>query len=246
MRWADALIADAPGIARYYADGVRRVHRAPHLRRAHPRRPAVTTGRRALVSSPGGYHLVVARFEPENHVDLIVARLPGQPAELPPGGRRRRAVQRRLQRASVRAAAGDPRIRLVGAVWDQEQLDQLYAHALLYLHGHSVGGTNPSLLRAMGAGTAVAAYDVEFNRGVLGEPGRYFADETGVAALVEMAEADPRTGADAGLALRARAATEFRWDDVADGVRGPGRAPRGGYSRRGEVSGRRRASILAR
>ena len=57
----------------------------------------------------------------------------------------------------MRSAARDPRIRLPGAVWDQGQLDELYANALTYLHGHSVGGTNPSLLRAMGAGTAVLA-----------------------------------------------------------------------------------------
>ena len=65
-------------------------------------------------------------------------------------------------------AAGDDRIRLLGGVWDQEKLDQLYAHALTYIHGHSVGGTNPSLLRAIGAATAVSAFDVTFNREVLG------------------------------------------------------------------------------
>jgi putative lipase involved disintegration of autophagic bodies len=45
-------------------------------------------------------------------------------------------------------------------VWDQRLLNQLYGNALTYIHGHSVGGTNPSLLRAMGAGTATAAFDV--------------------------------------------------------------------------------------
>ena len=59
-------------------------------------------------------------------------------------------------------------------VWDQELLDQLYANAFTYLHGHSVGGTNPSLLRAIGAATATTAFDVVFNREVLGDAGRYF------------------------------------------------------------------------
>ena len=78
--------------------------------------------------------------------------------------------------SSVRALAGGSDVRFVGSVWDQEMLDQLYANARLYLHGHSVGGTNPSLLRAMGAGAPVAAYDVVFNREVLGEHGVYFSD----------------------------------------------------------------------
>ena len=54
-------------------------------------------------------------------------------------------------------AADDPRVRFLGPLWDQDLLNQLYGHATSYLHGHSVGGTNPSLLRAMGAGTAVTA-----------------------------------------------------------------------------------------
>ena len=51
-----------------------------------------------------------------------------------------------------RLAASDRRVRMLGGVWDQELLDALYAGASCYLHGHSVGGTNPSLLRALGAG----------------------------------------------------------------------------------------------
>ena len=71
-------------------------------------------------------------------------------------------------------ALADERIRFLGGVWDQDLLDQLYANALTYLHGHSVGGTNPSLLRAIGAGAPTMAFDVGFNREVLGAAGRYF------------------------------------------------------------------------
>ena len=121
--------------------------------------------------APGGYHLVVARFEPENHVDVIVE-----------GYRRSNATLPLVVVGSAPYAAGytdgiagiaeaDSRIRLLGGVWDQRLLDQLYAHALSYVHGHSVGGTNPSLLRAMGAGTAVIGWDVVFNHEVAGPGG---------------------------------------------------------------------------
>ncbi len=78
-----------------------------------------------------------------------------------------------------RAADGDERIIFLGGVFDQDLLDALYFHAFTYVHGHSVGGTNPSLLRAMGAGTAVIAYDVGFNRETLAEQAWFFgtADE---------------------------------------------------------------------
>jgi len=74
----------------------------------------------------------------------------------------RRRMPTGTRRGSLRLAAADARVRLLGAVWDQDQLDQLYGNALTYVHGHSVGGTNPSLLRAMGAGAATSAFDVSF------------------------------------------------------------------------------------
>jgi hypothetical protein len=82
------------------------------------------------------------------------------------------------------------------------------------LHGHSVGGTNPSLLRAMGASARITAYDCVFNREVTGGHALWFSDATGVAAAVETDEAHPDQR---GEAARRRAATAYRWDDVIDG-----------------------------
>jgi glycosyltransferase involved in cell wall biosynthesis len=245
VRWADALIADAPGIAEYYADEFGAstellTYGAPILDDL----PA--DGLAELRLEPGRYHLVVARFEPENHVHVIVQGYRSSAGRHPlvvVGGAPYNDEYEQLVR---RAAGGDDRIRLLGSVWDQGLLDRLYGHARQYLHGHSAGGTNPSLLRAMGAGTAVGAYDVGFNRGVLGEHGRYFEDAAGVAALVEAAEADPAAADDVGRALRARAQAEFSWDDVATGYEALATRLANGYSRRGEVSGRRRGSILGR
>ena len=110
----------------------------------------------------------------------------------------------------------DDRVRFVGGVWDQELLDQLYGNSLTYLHGHSVGGTNPSLLRALGAGAATLAYDVVFNREVLGAAGRFFADAAQVTTRIEEAEADPAALDELRLLARARS-REYDWDDVADG-----------------------------
>src|SRR5690606_13536381 len=126
-----------------------------------------------LELEPDGYHLVVARFEPENHVREIVEGYVASAARLPlvvVGS----APYASAYTARVRAAADD-RVRLVGAIWNQDQLDQLYRNARTYLHGHSVGGTNPSLLRAAGAGAYPIAYDVAFNREVIGPHGGYFS-----------------------------------------------------------------------
>jgi glycosyltransferase involved in cell wall biosynthesis len=109
------------------------------------------------------------------------------------------------------------RVRFLGAIWDQALLDQLYANAASYLHGHSVGGTNPSLLRAMGAGAPVTAYDVGFNREVAGETARYFGDARGVAAALSADEGDPEAAERRGEAGRRHVAATYVWDDVAAG-----------------------------
>lgn len=215
VRTADAIIADAPGIADYYrhqfdvsSELIR--YGAPLLD------DAATDGIRALGLEPGGYHLVVARFEPENHVREIVEGYAASTAAKPLVVVGSAPYAADYTAAIDALAAADERIRLLGAVYDQDLLDALYHHAFTYLHGHSVGGTNPSLLRAMGAGTAVIAYDVVFNREVLDGQGWYFGDPTAVATALEAAEADPAAADSGARSLRARAAEDFSWDAVAD------------------------------
>ena len=74
-------------------------------------------------------------------------------------------------------------MRLLGGQFDAGLLDSLRAHCGLYIHGHSAGGTNPSLLQAMAAGCAIAAHDNAFNRGILGDSVHYFTAEGAHEAL---------------------------------------------------------------
>ncbi|MCL2090026.1 MAG: DUF1972 domain-containing protein [Micrococcales bacterium] len=211
VRWSDALIADARGIADYYASEF-----GAATRQIAYGAPVIDPGHEALAGldlTPGGYHLVVARFEPENHVLEAVEGYVASPAVKPlvvVGS----APYSTAYTQAVTRAADDPRVRLLGGVWDAAVLDQLYANALTYVHGHSVGGTNPSLLRAVGAGAATVAWDVPFNREVLRDDGRYFDDPASLAALLTQAEADTDAVAARGRALVARA-RDYDWDDVA-------------------------------
>jgi glycosyltransferase involved in cell wall biosynthesis len=212
VRWSDALIADAQGIADYY----RSEFGAPTTLLSYGA-PLIDPGADRLAElglEPGGFHLAVARFEPENHVDLIVEGYVRSAAVKPlvvVGS----APYSDAYTARVHAAA-DSRVRFLGGVWDQAQLDQLYSHSFTYLHGHSVGGTNPSLLRAIGAGATVLAFDVDFNREVVAEAGRYFSSPADVGELLEAAESDPAGAARAGRRARELAA-QYDWDSVAAG-----------------------------
>lgn len=245
VRWADALIADAQGIADYYADEFG----APTelITYGAPVQDEPGTARLAeLDLRPRAYHLVVARFEPENHVREIVMGYTRSASRHPlvvVGS----APYSNGYTAEVKELAdADPRVRLLGGVWDQAQLDELYANSLTYLHGHSVGGTNPSLLRAMGAGTAVLAYDVVFNRETLGDRGWFFDRPATLAALLDEAEARPDTLGDAGRALRERARRTYDWDDVTARYEDLAQRVAAGETIRGRATGRRARPVVSR
>jgi glycosyltransferase involved in cell wall biosynthesis len=216
VRWADLLVADAVGIQDYYRRryGVEArylAYGAPVLERPALHRLA------ELGLHPHGYHLVVARFEPENHVDLVLRGYLASSAQQPLVVVGSAAYGGAHVAELHRLAATDDRVRMVGAVWDQELLDALYAGASCYLHGHSVGGTNPSLLRALGAGAGVVAFDVDFNREVVGDAGLYFAEDDDVTTALKDVEADPDAARARAEAGRKAVAERYRWDDVALG-----------------------------
>jgi glycosyltransferase involved in cell wall biosynthesis len=216
VRWGQEVIADAQAIADYV--------------KATYGRECVVIPYGADVIDPGsdllgalgvesrGYHLVVARFEPENHVlEAVQAYRQSHDARqlLVVGS----APYSQEYVDSVKAAAkADPRIRFLGGVYDQALLDQLYANCRTYIHGHSVGGTNPSLLRAMGAGAPVLGYDVEFNREVTDGQAFFWSDAPSLTARFD-AVADGSHDHDLEQfreAGRKRITAVYQWDAVTD------------------------------
>lgn len=111
-------------------------------------------------------------------------------------------------------AVKDPRIRMIGTVYDQVKLTCLRYHSFAYLHGHSVGGTNPSLLEAMGCGNLIFAHDNPFNRETLGPCGYYFANVPELTKAIDLAEQEDPDRTRLREASRARAREKYRWPDV--------------------------------
>ena len=207
------LIADAQGIADHLLDTYGAAsHVIPY---GAPILDPGTDRLAELELKPGAYHLVVARLEPENHVDVIV-RGHAEAASRNPLVVVGSAPYGDTHIAEIRRAAADSDTRFVGAVWDQDLLNQLYAGSLSYLHGHSVGGTNPSLLRALGCAAPVTAFDVNFNREVTAGHARFFDDPTSAAAAILADDNDPEAALRRGRAGQAHAEATYRWDDVAE------------------------------
>jgi glycosyltransferase involved in cell wall biosynthesis len=109
-------------------------------------------------------------------------------------------------------------VRCLGPLYDSDILNGLYRNCRTYIHGHEVGGTNPSLLRAMGMGAACVAMDVVFNREVVDDAGRFFTREPGqLGGIIEALEADDAARVELGARARERTRLRYRWDAVAAG-----------------------------
>jgi glycosyltransferase involved in cell wall biosynthesis len=213
VRRADEVIADSNGIVAHLRSVYGR--EATYIPYGAPIVEAADDRLTELGLTRHGFHLAVARFAPENHVREIVEGFVASSAVNPlvvVGG----APYEEAYTALVHAAAGDDRrVRFVGEVWDHELLSQLYGNALSYLHGHSVGGTNPSLLQAMGAGAPVSVHDVVFNHEVTGGHARLWTTSADVCSAVKADEGDVAAALERGAKGRGHVELAYRWDDVA-------------------------------
>ncbi len=102
-------------------------------------------------------------------------------------------------------------VRFVGPIYEQRVLRALRFHARLYAHGHTVGGTNPSLVEALGAGSVALAHENEFNRGAAGPRAGYFADERDAARSAARRRQKPAPHAEREPGAFC---DEFTWDRI--------------------------------
>jgi glycosyltransferase involved in cell wall biosynthesis len=130
---------------------------------------------------PSQYFLMVARLEPENNIEMVIDGVlgSGETGPLVIVGNPKTPLGKKLQRKYP-----DEKIQFVGAIYDQVFLNNLRFFSKLYFHGHSVGGTNPSLLEAMACGCGIAAHDNLFNRAILENGADYFSTADQVAQLI--------------------------------------------------------------
>lgn len=203
---ATTLIADHPAIA-------------DHLSNIVPRRKISTIAygsddtRNADMSPLTGMNLqrdcfftAIARPEPENGILEIVRAIKkvGSDATLVLLGNYDLSHP---YQARVLEEAGD-NVKFVGAIYDKKTLAALRAGSRAYIHGHRVGGTNPSLVEALGAGRPIIANDNVFNRWVAGESALYFTDTASCASAITQIMRDDQQ------ADRLAAAAHRRWSEA--------------------------------
>jgi glycosyltransferase involved in cell wall biosynthesis len=132
--------------------------------------------------APREFHMILARFVPENNFEIILDGLTQSDCPFPTLiiGNHDTAYGKKLKQKYK-----DHRLRFLDGIYEKEIINSLRHFARLYFHGHSVGGTNPSLLEAMGCQSLICAHSNPFNQSILGENGFYFLDANDVATTVD-------------------------------------------------------------
>lgn len=164
---------------------------------------------------PFGYYLIASRMVPENNADLIVKAFEkvktSRVLAIAGGVNYKSAFLDRLKQTK------DPRVRFLGHVGNAEHVKELHCNAYAYLHGHSMGGTNPSLLKALGYGNCVVALRTPFNQEVMGNYGIFFErDHTDLAQKLQELESHPESAAEFRQKAPKRILEAYTWEKITD------------------------------
>jgi glycosyltransferase involved in cell wall biosynthesis len=162
---------------------------------------------------PKKYALVISRIEPENSTLEIVSAFSAKPRGY------KLVVLGRLDpdasayhRNIVRCASKD--VLFLGAIYDKTKVRALRFFSRLYVHGHQVGGTNPSLVEALGAGSPVLAHDNRFNRWVTRNEMLYFKTSDECGAMLDRLLADDERLTQMSLRSRQIHHALFEWEFI--------------------------------
>jgi glycosyltransferase involved in cell wall biosynthesis len=162
---------------------------------------------------PHGYFLAVARFVPENNLETIIAGYLENRNNLPMvviGD-----VDSRYGRFLAGRYAGR-NVLFPGSVFDPEILNSVRHYSRLYFHGHSVGGTNPSLLEAMACGAPICAHDNPFNRAVLEQRAFFFQTPEEVSRAIAEAENYAAQARNWACENQQKIRESYRWEQIID------------------------------
>ena len=156
---------------------------------------------------PESYFLALGRIEPENNPELILKTFKDLSGEnlVFIGNWQRSKFGRKL----YKQFHAYENIYLLDPVYDQQQLSKIRLQANVYIHGHSAGGTNPSLVEALFSGLPVFAFDVAFNREVTENKAFYFQNSSELIAIIK--NTSELLLKENGNALKAIADRRFDW-----------------------------------
>lgn len=184
VRSSQVLVADNEGIASYLAAEYGRKSILIEYGGDQVSLPRVTEeSRRRYPFLDAPYAFSVARIQPDNNIEMILDAFARSPKHVFAMVGNWRASA--FGRAMKSRFASSSNLHLLDAIYNPEELNMLRGHCCLYIHGHSAGGTNPSLVEAMHLSLPIAAFDVVYNRATTEGAAKYFRSSAELAELLD-------------------------------------------------------------
>jgi len=158
------------------------------------------------------YDMLIARLEPENNIETILEGVMTSDCE-------RTFLVIGNHNTAYGAYLKDKfgpcsKIRFIGSIYDMRILNNLRYFSNIYFHGHSVGGTNPSLLEAMSSNSYICANKNIFNFSILGNDATYFTNSAEVRQMVESMEKNSEEARFSIFNNHRKIRTTYSWDDI--------------------------------
>lgn len=230
VKWSDLVICDSKTIEKYIHDS----YDKKGIKGKSPNTTFIAYGAETRKSKlldddkrlldwyaqkglyPFSYYLVVGRFVPENNYETMISEF------MASNSQKDFAIITNINTSFLDELErklhfrDDKRIKFVGTVYDQELLMKIRENAYGYFHGHEVGGTNPSLLEALGSTNLNLLLDVGFNREVAEDAAIYWSKKPGnLAKLIDKADALPyKQIQKLGEKAKKRIQAEYSWNDI--------------------------------
>lgn len=232
VKWSDLIICDSENIEKYIHES----YDGKGLNRCNPQTAFIAYGaeiRKSTLADDdpkllewyeskglviGSYYLVVGRFVPENNYETMIREF------MRSGSLKDFAIITNVNEKFLNELEkklhfkSDKRIKFVGTVYDQELLMKIRENAYGYFHGHEVGGTNPSLLEALGSTDLNLLLNVGFNKEVAEDAAFYWSKQEGsLAELIDRADrVSHEKRAEYGRRAKQRIRSAYSWQFIAD------------------------------
>lgn len=214
VKYSDFLVADNLGIKRYFEEqyGVAPEFLPYGAETIGYFDPTVLEN---YSLKPKDYLLIIARLEPENNLETMIKGFMDSNSTSPLviiGGLATKHAKKLLALANQ-----NPKVIFLGGIYDTDAVNNLRHFSKAYLHGHSVGGTNPSLLEAMACESFIIAHDNEFNRSVLEDNALFFSNESNIKNILNGLNDNIRRNADIFKVKNLELIrTRYDWDYIID------------------------------
>lgn len=182
IKHSDILIADSIGIQEYIKNkyAIKSEYIAYGVETENEYNDSIL---RELTVIKNEYNMLIARIEPENNIEVILNGVVNSKSEkdfLVIGN-----ANNSFGKYLIDRFKNHNKIKFIGSIYNLPKLNSLRKNSNIYFHGHSVGGTNPSLLEAMASNAFICAHDNIFNKSILKKNAFYFLDQRDVTNVLE-------------------------------------------------------------